>query len=149
MNIVFVCTGNTCRSPMAEGFMKKLTCEDDNSYTITSRGIAVGMPSCASENAVIAALERGADISSHMSCQLSEEDIKNADIVITVTANHSRLIKDAFPEYAKKVYCASEITGGTQISDPFGGSIEIYRACANQIMDLCMKLYEKIRSENQ
>jgi len=149
LNIIFVCTGNTCRSPMAEGFMKKLTSDDKTDYKISSRGIAVMGNTPASENSVLASAEYGVDISSHVSSQLSGDGVKNAGIIVTVTQNHAELIKTAFPEYAQKVHSASEITGEPGISDPYGGSLEIYQKCAGQIMDLCRILYEKIRSENQ
>ena len=74
-----------------------------------------------------------------------ENDIKNADLVITVTSNHAKLIRNSFPQFGQKVYCASEITDGRDVSDPYGGNLEVYRTCAGQIMDLCKILYKKIK----
>ena len=123
MNILFVCTGNTCRSPMAEGYLKS---KGIKGATVLSRGLACdGSP--VSLNSKKAMAEAGIDISSHISRQITADDINKADKIICLSPSHkSVLLSAGVPE--NKLYIL-----GDGISDPFGGSIEIYRQCRDEI----------------
>ena len=123
MNILFVCTGNTCRSPMAEGYLrsKKL-----DGITVISRGLASdGSP--VSLNSKTAMAEVGIDISGHISRQITDRDIKNADKIICLSPSHRAVLLSAgVPQ--EKLYIL-----GKGISDPFGGDITVYRRCRDEI----------------
>lgn len=123
MNILFVCTGNTCRSPMAEGYLrsKKL-----DGVTVLSRGLACdGSP--VSLNSKTAMAEVGIDISGHISLQITDSDIKNADKIICLSPSHMAvLLSVGVPE--NKLFVL-----GNGISDPFGGDITVYRRCRDEI----------------
>lgn len=123
MNILFVCTGNTCRSPMAEGYLrsKKL-----DGVTVLSRGLACdGSP--VSLNSKTAMAEVGIDISGHISRQITDSDIKNADKIICLSPSHMAvLLSVGVPE--NKLFVL-----GNGISDPFGGDITVYRRCRDEI----------------
>ena len=123
MNILFVCTGNTCRSPMAEGYLrsKKL-----DGITVISRGLASdGSP--VSLNSKTAMAEVGIDISGHISRQITDRDIKNADKIICLSPSHKAVLLSAgVPQ--EKLYIL-----GKGISDPFGGDITVYRRCRDEI----------------
>lgn len=123
MNILFVCTGNTCRSPMAEGYLrsKKL-----DGITVLSRGLACdGSP--VSLNSKTAMAEVGIDISGHISQQISDRDIENADKIICLSPSHmAALLSVGVPE--NKLFVL-----GNGISDPFGGDLPIYRRCRDEI----------------
>lgn len=123
MNILFVCTGNTCRSPMAEGYLrsKKL-----DGITVISRGLASdGSP--VSLNSKTAMAEVGIDISGHISRQITDRDIKNADKIICLSPSHRAvLLSVGVPE--NKLFVL-----GNGISDPFGGDITVYRRCRDEI----------------
>ena len=123
MNILFVCTGNTCRSPMAEGYLKSKGIEG---VTVLSRGLAAdGSP--VSLNSKTAMDEAGIDIGSHISKQITADDINKADKIICLSPSHKALLLSAgVPE--NKLYIL-----GDGISDPFGGSIETYRRCRDEI----------------
>ena len=123
MNILFVCTGNTCRSPMAEGYLKSKGIEG---VTVLSRGLAAdGSP--VSLNSKKAMAEAGIDISSHISRQITADDINKADKIICLSPSHKAVLLSAgVPE--NKLYIL-----GDGISDPFGGSIETYRRCRDEI----------------
>ncbi len=123
MNILFVCTGNTCRSPMAEGYLKSKGIEG---VTVSSRGLAAdGSP--VSLNSKTAMDEAGIDIGSHISKQITADDINKADKIICLSPSHKALLLSAgVPE--NKLYIL-----GDGISDPFGGSIEVYRRCRDEI----------------
>ncbi len=125
-NILFVCTGNTCRSPMAAAILAK----EKPWYNVFSRGINVLAPSPASAEAVEVMNEMGLDISSHRSEQLTRDDLMRADIIFTMTENHNHLILRRYPEFTGRVFTLSP---GNDIVDPFGRDIFAYRACARQI----------------
>lgn len=122
MNILFVCTGNTCRSPMAEGYLKSFGLPD---FNVESRGLSdSGLP--VSENSATAMREIGIDIGNHISKRLSKEDIENADIIVCMSASH---FESLAPFCGDKLYLL-----GKSVSDPYGGSLETYRNCRDEII---------------
>ena len=130
MNILFVCTGNTCRSPMAEGYLKSLGIPD---ISVKSGGLAAdGSP--VSENAKAVCLEKGIDISEHISKQLTKEDIDWADRIICMSETHKAYLERHASEKL------SVLGGG--ISDPFICGIEVYRACRDEIFSAIDELFK-------
>ena len=122
MKIIFVCTGNTCRSPMAEGYLKSLNI---NGLEVVSRGLQAG--GGVSENSVAAMQEIGIDISAHIPRNLTREEIETADIIVCMTATHKAILESAGVKADIRVL-------GSGISDPFGGDIDSYIAARNDIM---------------
>ena len=122
MNILFVCTGNTCRSPMAEGYLKSLELKD---VSVRSRGLAAAGGG-ASQNAVEAMREKGIDISGHVSRQIGREDLAWADRIICMSDSH----KTALEMFAQRDKI-SVLSGG--VPDPYGGDISRYRQCRDCI----------------
>ena len=148
MKIMFVCTGNTCRSPMAEGFMRKL-CENSLiDISVISRGLAVVPKSNVSINSVIAAKKFDVDINNHVPTQLNECDIASADIVFGVTEAHKYFIVSKFPQYVDRVYSISEFSQSGDIADPYGCDEKTYIQCAGQLHDAVKKIFEKIVDRN-
>lgn len=122
MKIIFVCTGNTCRSPLAEGYLKSKNIPD---LQVLSRGLfADGSP--VSENSRIVAEESGIDISNHISKQLTNADL-DADRFYCMSDSHRQmLLSVGIPQ--EKIF----VLGGG-IDDPYGGSIGLYRVCRDEI----------------
>lgn len=147
MKILFVCTGNTCRSPMAEGILNSLAKERGLDVKAESAGLFVLESAGPSEYAIKAAAENGIDISAHKSCQLSQDKAREADLILTMTMTHKMLIEQAFPDFASKVYtlieyvCESEIT---DIADPFGGDLNVYKLCFDSMYKYICMLVKKI-----
>ena len=127
--IVFVCTGNTCRSPMAEGMFRVLLQQRGiTGVEVTSCGTGTfpGMPP--SEHAVTAAADYGADIAAHRSRPLTRYLLESGDLFVCMTESHRRQLLCYLPPEKLRVLSSG-------ISDPYGGDLMQYRACAAQIWD--------------
>ena len=151
MFVVLVCTGNTCRSPMAEVIMRnlvaaKLDCSVDDleqrGVIIASAGIAA-VSSCApSREAVDVMQERGLDLSKHESQPLTDKLARHADLILTLTAGHYHALVRRWPDSAARTQTLRP--DGGDINDPIGGSIDVYRQCADQITDALKMRVEEI-----
>ena len=125
----FICTGITCRAPMAEGLFRAHDGEEKTGLTAASAGLFTpdGMP--ASQNAVTAAAELGADITAHRSRMLTPELAHEARYLVCMTGAHYDRLCELFPDCADKVFTLLP----EDISDPFGGDLETYRRAAAEI----------------
>lgn len=141
VNIIFVCTGNTCRSPMAEAYFKKALAEklgcdvdqlEDFGYKVSSAGVMAMIDQPASPESIQICADEGIDLTSHRSRGLSESDITDGDIIFVLGNSHKRRILDFYPDAESK--CRLLSSKG-DICDPFGGSIDVYRKCASQIKE--------------
>ena len=129
----FVCTGNTCRSPMAQALLNHYGMP--HGIFAFSRGIAASVGSPISENAAKALKDGGIpsegrnDYESHRAVQFSKEDFERCDGVFAISPSHAHVLTMAFPEYAGKIRVLGDI------SDPFGGDLDTYKACLADIKE--------------
>jgi protein-tyrosine phosphatase len=140
--IVFVCTGNTCRSPLAEVLCKKLLAErlgcivdelPGREFLVLSAGLAAMMGCEASPEAVEIAHQWGADLSGHRSQPLTADLLARADYVFTMTEAHmSALLPYCSPEGPQPRLLAKD---GSDVPDPIGKDEQVYRDCAQAIVD--------------
>ena len=128
-HIIFICTGNTCRSPMAEGLFRAHGGEEQTGLAAASAGLFTqdGLP--ASDNAVTAAKELGADISAHRSRMLTHDMAQSARYLVCMTGAHYDRVCELFPDCADKVFTLTQ----RDVSDPFGGDLDTYRRAAAEI----------------
>ena len=142
MKILFVCTGNTCRSPMAAALMNKISKENDMDVTSCSAGIFAKAGDKASTHAINTMKEYEIDISNHTATPLTESIINDYDLILTMTDGHKAMISALAPE---KIFTICEYAGyNGEISDPYGGSLKEYRQTAEDIYDCLTDIAEKI-----
>ena len=135
--ILFVCTGNICRSPMAEGFFRELTKEREG-YESLSAGLAAVDGQPPSPHSVTAMKEIGLDISAQRSALITQETMEGVHYIFGLASGHVDNLIRLFPQAREKIFLLREFveklpTGGKDIADPIGGDLEIYKACRNQI----------------
>lgn len=138
--VVFVCTGNTCRSPLAEAIFRKLLAERLNcteedlsahGFFVASAGISASYGSPAAAESLSLAEEFGLNLSRHESRPLTEELLQRADQVYVMTAGHRDAILSVRPDLADRVQLLSR--EGLDIADPIGGGPAEYEGCRAEI----------------
>lgn len=138
--IVFVCTGNTCRSPLAEALCKKLLSQrlgcavEDlprRGFFVLSAGLAAMTGAPAADEAQVVAAESGANLGAHRSRLLTPELAAQADYLVVMTRGHLQALNNHFPRLGSRPRLLSP--QGDDIADPIGQDQQVYQACAGQI----------------
>ena len=142
MNILFVCTGNTCRSAMAAALFNKIAIEKNLDVAIESAGIFALDGEPASNEAVIAMKKYDIDLLGHHAQTINTELIEKSDLILTMTKAHKMVLETA----AKgKVFTLLEYAGlDGDIVDPYGGDVAEYEECAEMLYNALGKVAEKL-----
>jgi protein-tyrosine phosphatase len=153
MRILMVCSGNTCRSPLAEAILAaKLTGDPElGGVEVRSAGTAAWDGAPASEGAYLVALERGLDLSSHRARMLTADQVRHADLILTMSESHARRVADLGG--AEKVYTLPAYAGNPdgliEVEDPVGADVARYRAVAATLDHLLSRTLERLKAERQ
>lgn len=142
--VLFVCTGNTCRSPMAEAILKSKQLPD---VEVKSAGVYAPNGADLSVNAKIVLEENGIRHDHHSSA-LTREIIDWANVILTMTGSHKELILSQYPDVAEKTFTLKEFaeeSGSLDVADPFGGNEQIYQKSFEEIQKSIERIIDKIR----
>ena len=150
MNILLLCSGNTCRSPMAKALLLKAISEqtgiNKNDFKVESAGLwaQTGFP--ASPEAVKVMSEYGLDLSAHRSRAMSKDLARQADLILTMTRSGLEEVQQRYPFARDKSFTLADYAGFAQeeIIDPFGSDLPTYRQTAQQLRKMIHELVKKL-----
>lgn len=149
--IMFVCTGNICRSPMAHYYMQKKVndLKIQNDFLISSCGTYAIRGEKSTSNAILAMKEYDVDLTPHRATNIFDIDIENYDLVITLTTEHKDNVIYHYPKLANKTYTLLEYVNPNvmykDIDDPWGLNTMVYKSCAKQIVENVDKLIDILK----
>jgi protein-tyrosine-phosphatase len=148
--ILLVCTGNICRSPLAAALLERALAERSiTGISVSSAGTGAWDGAPVSEGAYLVALERGLDLSSHRARLLTRELVEGADLILTMARHHRARVDELGGE--GRVSVLGEYAGregdGAEVSDPFGGDLDVYRDTCSELEALLQAAVERIGKE--
>lgn len=145
--LIFVCTGNTCRSPMAEVIYKSL--DEESDIKVYSRGAVVLFGEPINPKAETILIKHGLDHNNHISKGLKESDIDESTLILAMTAAHKKKILESYPR-AKAVYTIKEYAGEIgDVVDPYGGTLIDYEECYIELARLVKKTVYKLSEDDE
>lgn len=149
MNVVFVCTGNTCRSPLAEALARRSAQVRglDVAFSSAGTGAALGAP--ANDGAILVGLERDVDLSRHRSRPLLPAAASGDTVVLAMAATHIPGIRAVVPN--ARIYLLDEYgslgKSMRQVADPYGGELSDYREAADAIESMLGAVLDRLEAE--
>ncbi|MDQ6611640.1 MAG: low molecular weight protein arginine phosphatase [Gemmatimonadota bacterium] len=152
MNILFVCTGNTCRSPMAEAIARQFAADRQlDKIEVKSAGTSAYPGAPASDGSLLVALEQDLDLSQHRAQELSAQLVRWADVILVMGAAH--LDEAASLGGTGKSYLLSDYASRGEnvraIVDPFGGDLSAYRATFVELAHEIGNVLDRVMSERE
>jgi protein-tyrosine-phosphatase len=150
VTVIFVCTGNTCRSPLAEALARRMGAERGLDMTFASAGTGAVVGAPATDAAILVGLERGVDLSRHRSRPFAASNIGSDTIVLAMSSGHVSGIRAVAPNV--RVFLldeyASHGSSHRSVADPFGGDLEEYRRAADEIEAMLAPALDRLAAEH-
>jgi protein-tyrosine-phosphatase len=150
LRVVLVCTGNTCRSPLAEALLRQaLLAHAVADVEVSSAGTGAWEGAPASEGAYLVALEHGLDLSGHRARLLTAEVIAESDLILTMARHHRARVLELGA--SGQVHLLGEYAGraglGAEVADPFGADLETYRQTRDELAGLAATVAARLAKE--
>lgn len=149
--LVFICSGNTCRSPMAKGLfikhLKERNPELEGKIEVVTAGTHPNSGEMASPGARTAMEEIGVDISDHKAQPVTERLLSEADWIMTMTRGHRDYLKQVLGENNRIFTLYGFLGQDKDVLDPYGGDVDTYRVCRDELQQMVEMLMEKLESE--
>jgi len=146
MNLLFVCSGNTCRSPMAEALARKIAQRRGiENLNISSAGTNAWDNVPATDEALLVGMEREIDLTGHRARKLTPTIVSEADLIFVMTPGHLEQVKQLGGR--GKVHVIDEYASGPAnqgVADPYGGDLEAYRHTADLLEAELEKLFDRL-----
>ena len=149
LNVIFVCTGNTCRSPLAEALARRASQQRGLDVRFASAGTGAALGSPATDGAILVGLERGVDLSRHRSRPLLPAAVTQSTIVLAMSSSHVAGIRAVVPDarvYLLDEYASHGLTARS-VTDPYGGDLADYRLAADTIEGAIDAVLDRLTSE--
>ena len=148
VSVLFVCTANICRSPMAAKLFKKISAleEDDIEWEVDSAGTWTVDNMPAAEMAVTVLKEMGLDLSKHRSTDVARLDLQNYDLILTMERGHKESLVVEFPQSSDRIHMLTEMVSSSfDIPDPIGGTIQDFKETVALLENLLIRGYSNIK----
>ena len=146
MNLLFVCSGNTCRSALAEALAQKIAARRGiQDVEVSSAGTNAWDNAPATDEALLVGMERGLDLTGHRARKLTPAIVSEADLIFVMTPGHLEPVKQMGGR--GKAHVIDEYASGATdqgISDPYGGDLETYRQTADMLEEELEKLFDRL-----
>jgi protein-tyrosine-phosphatase len=150
MHILFVCTGNTCRSAIAEALARKVVIERAMSdVDVQSAGTSAWDGAPASDGALLVGMERGLDLGSHRAQTLTRDLVRDSDLILAMGPHHLERIEalgGGGRAYLLTDF-ASRGASARPVNDPIGGELDVYRATADELEEEVRRVFDRITAE--
>jgi len=144
-SVLFICSANICRSPMAMGLLRSMVEDSSDQWKIESSGVWDLEDQPAALNTQLVLEERGIDLNDHVSRTVTGTILSEFNLVLVMEDNHKEVLKLAFPEYTNHIYMLSEMVGEIfDIVDPIGRSLADFEETALEMERILTEGFEKI-----